>query len=132
MSYRGTLGIERAPGFLATDALLVSFGSDRQQAASAYRRFVAEGLEVTSPWNELKNQVYLGSDGSVARMQALIDPNRPLREVPLKQRRSVAKPLKYFSTQYLNRDEAIAAAYGTGAYTMQSIADYLDIGRMTG
>ena len=79
-----------------------------------------------------KNQVYLGSDGSVARMQALIDPNRPLREVPLKQRRSVAKPLKYFSTQYLNRDEAIAAAYGTGAYTMQSIADYLDIGRMTG
>ena len=64
-------------------------------------------------------------------MQALIDPNRPLREVPLKQRRSVAKPLEYFSTQYLNRDEAIAAAYGTGAYTMQAIADYFDIGRMT-
>ena len=64
-------------------------------------------------------------------MQALIDPNRPLREVPLKQRRSAAKPLEYFSTQYLNRDEAIAAAYSTGAYTMQAIADYFDIGRMT-
>ena len=51
--------------------------------------------------------------------------------LPLKQRRSVAKPLECFTTHYLNRDEAIAAAYGTGAYTLQAVVDYFDIGRMT-
>jgi len=80
------------------------------------------GVNVARPWSGLKNQVYLGSDRFVARMQALIDPNRSLREVPLKQRRPVAKPLEYYAERHPDRDQAIAAAYRTGAYSMQAIA----------
>jgi hypothetical protein len=50
---------------------------------------------------------------------------------PHKQRRAVAKPLEYFAERYADRDEAIAAAYRTGAYTMQAIADRFGVGRMT-
>ena len=125
------MGDEKAAEFLTTDALLAMFSNERQTAVSAYRRFVAEGLDVASPWSDLKNQVYLGSDRFVARMQALIDPSRSLREVPLKQRRSVAKPLEYYVERHPDRDQAIVAAYRTGAYSMQAIADHFGIGRMT-
>ncbi|MEJ1335981.1 MAG: hypothetical protein RPU64_06960 [Candidatus Sedimenticola sp. (ex Thyasira tokunagai)] len=53
-----------------------------------------------------------------------------LREVPQKQRRPVAKPLRYFVDQHNDRKEAMAYAYRTGAYSMQAIADYFCVGRM--
>jgi len=130
-SYRAMAGMAGVPAWLETDELLAVFGGDRQQAISWYRRFVAQGLGSHGPWSGLKNQVYLGSEVFVSRMQALIAPTRSLWEVPRKQRRAVAKPLEHFAERYPNRDEAIAAAYRTGAYTMQAIADYFGIGRMT-
>ncbi len=130
-SYRSTVGLVETPPFLMTDWLLGAFGNVRKRAVASYRKFIDEGIHATSPWVELKNQVYLGSEEFVERMQSLIEPNRPLREVPQKQRRPVAKPLGYFAEQHNDHKEAMAYAYRTGAYSMQAIADYFCVGRMT-
>ena len=130
-SYLATAGIEEAPSFLVTDWLLGVFGDDRKRAVAEYRRFVADGTDAPSPWHDLKNQVYLGSEQFVERMQALIDPARPLQEIPQRQRRPVAKPLNYYAAHRGDRDQAIAAAYRSGAYSMQAIAEHFGIGRMT-
>ena len=130
-SYRATAGMGGAPSFLAIDWLLRAFSDHRQQAVAEYRRFVAEGVNAPSPWGEVKNQIYLGSEQFVERMHAKIDCSRPLDEIPHRQRRGVAKPLPYFAANFTVRDQAIAEAYRTGAYSMQAIADYFGVGRMT-
>jgi hypothetical protein len=79
----------------------------------------------------LKNQVYLGSEQIVERAQARIDPDHLLQEVPRRQRRPVAKPLSVFAARFAERDQAMAAAYRSGAYSMQAIADHFGVGRMT-
>lgn len=94
-------------------------------------RFVAEGIGARSPRQALKNQIYLGSDQFVERMQARIDPKRPLREVPKRQRRALAKPLADYAARWSDRDRAMAEAYRTGAYSLQSIADHYGVSRMT-
>jgi REP-associated tyrosine transposase len=43
-SYRATVGLERAPAFLAVRELLGLFGSEVAAARDAYRRFVADGM----------------------------------------------------------------------------------------
>ena len=130
-SYRATAGLEHAPHFLVIDWLLRAFADQRNAAVAAYRRFVAEGISAPSPWLALKNQVYLGSERFVEQVQAMIDSDRPLREVPRRQRRPVAKPLSEIAARYAERDQAMAAAYRTGAYSMQAIADHFGVGRMT-
>ena len=130
-SYRAMVGNCEPPSFLAVDGLLRFFGKNRSIAVADYRRFVAEGMTAPSPWLDLKNQVYLGSEQFVERMQARIDPARPLREVPQRQRRAVEKPLAHYAEHYPERDQAIAEAYRTGAYSMQAIAEYFGVGRMT-
>lgn len=41
------------------------------------------------------------------------------------------KPLDHFAKRHPDRDEAIAAAYRTGVYSMQTITDHFEVGRMT-
>ncbi|WP_425470238.1 hypothetical protein [Thiocapsa rosea] len=86
-SYRATVGEEIAvPAFLETDWVLRAFAERRAEAMAGYRRFVAEGIGAAGPWSGLKGQIYLGSEQFVERMQALIDPKRPLCEIPKRQR----------------------------------------------
>jgi DNA-directed RNA polymerase specialized sigma subunit len=92
---------------------------------------IHEGIGAASPWQALKNQIYLGSDQFVERMQAQIDPKRPLREVPKRQRRALAKPLADYAARWSDRDRTMAEAYRTGAYSLQAIADHYGVSRMT-
>lgn len=64
-------------------------------------------------------------------MQARIDPTRPLREVPRRQRRALAKPLADDADRWPDRDRAMAEAYRTGAYSLQGIANYFGVSEMT-
>jgi putative transposase len=130
-SYRATVGEAPAPAFLATDWLLRPFADSTEEAVAAYRRFVAEGIGAPSPWLELKSQIYLGSEPFVACVQALIDPKRPLRDIPKRQRRALAKSLDDYASRYPDRDRALAEAYRSGAYSMQTIAEHFGVSRMT-
>jgi putative transposase len=64
-------------------------------------------------------------------MQARIRPDRPLEEVPLRQRRALARPLSYYAERYEERDRAMAEAYRSGAYSLQAIGAHFGVGRMT-
>ncbi len=60
-SYCYTTGLFDSPPWLATDATLRYFGSDRDDAILRFARFVAEGVGVNI-WEHLKQQIYLGDD----------------------------------------------------------------------
>ena len=48
-----------SPNWLETDWILAAFAERKQEAQSAYRQFAADGKNQPSPWEELKNQIYL-------------------------------------------------------------------------
>ncbi len=130
-SYQGTVGLTKKEEFLYTDWLLSGFGDTRRRATRAFARFVAEGKQGGSPWTDLKNQVYLGSERFVEQMQRRIRNDQSLQEIPKRQQRPVARELAYYAKRYKSRDRAIAEAYRSGAYSMREIGAYFGVGRMT-
>jgi len=66
------------PEFLSTDWILAQFGNRRAQAQKQYRAFVRDGVE-SRPWEELKGQIYLGTDAFIEKHPA---PNTDLKEIP--------------------------------------------------
>ena len=130
-SFRATVGLDKKVDFLCTDWLLSAFGDKGRTATKAFTRFVTQGKQAESPWKDLKNQIYLGSDQFVEQMQQRIRDDQPLQEIPKRQRRPVARALAYYAKRYSSRDRAIAEAYRSGAYSMQEIGAYFGVGRMT-
>jgi len=57
-------------------------------------------------------------------MQHLSHYEGKLSEVPLKQHRKPAKKLKEYQEIMTNRNDAIVAAYQSGGYTVDEIANY--------
>lgn len=66
------------------------------------------------------------------RVQALlVDPKRPLRKIPRRQRRAPAKPLDDCASSFSHRASTIVEAFRIGAWSMQPIAEYFGVSRMT-
>jgi hypothetical protein len=130
-SYPATVGLVEKPRFLMTDWLLSSFSEDRRVATRAYVRFVAEGKHQPSPWQVLKNQIYLGSDQFVEDMQKRMTLNQSLNDIPKQQRRAPAKPLAYYVDRHKERDKAMAEAYRGGSYSMREIGEFFEVSRLT-
>ncbi|MBW2397556.1 MAG: transposase [Deltaproteobacteria bacterium] len=84
-SYRATAGQASPEEWLETDWLLAQFGADRKTARGAYRRFVREGLAATSPWEDLKGQIWLGDEVFLTHMESRVK-GEPLDNVPRCQR----------------------------------------------
>ena len=116
-----------APNWLETDWILAAFAERTQESQSGYRRFVADGKKQPSPWEELKNQIYLGSEAFVEAMQSKVDGNRCLSEIPKTQRRPVVRPLSWYFGKFRDRDAAIFKAFTSGGYTMREIGDYVGV-----
>jgi len=126
-SYRATAGQADAPEWLYTDWLLSVFSKQKAAAMRHYRQFVADGKGQPSPWDELKNQVYLGSEHFVKKMQEKVNNKADLSEIPTAQKRAVAKPLIYYTNRYKNRDRSIVEAYSSGAYSMKQIGEHIGL-----
>ena len=129
-SYRATVGDAETPAWLDNDWLLSQFDTDRHRATAAYRRFVKDGIRMPSPWPEVKHQILLGDENFATRL-AQIKPSPRLREVSKSQRRSLALSLIEYRAQYAQRDEAMAQAYLSGAYTMAQIGEFFGVHYMT-
>jgi hypothetical protein len=91
-----------------------------------YRAFVAEGKNQPSPWGQLTNQVFLGSEHFVSALQARLEAGKDLSEIPVRQRRVPAKPLAVYAARN-DRDAAIADAYASGGYSMKEIGDHFGL-----
>lgn len=126
-SYRATAGEQGCPDWLRVDWLLAAFGRKKVKAIEAYRQFVSDGKNGSSPWRLLKNQVYLGDDAFVEKMMEKIDGDRELSEVPASQRRPPPQPISAYVQSSISRDEAIQSAYASGGFSMKEIGDYFSL-----
>lgn len=126
-SYRATVGQDEIPKWLYTDWLLSDYSKQRATAIRYYKKFVADGKGQPSPWKGLKNQVYLGNEQFVKKMQGKLNVKQDLSEIPVAQKRSITKPLVYYIKRFKDRDSAIVEAYASGAFSMKVIADHVGL-----
>ncbi len=126
-SYRDTTGQRAAPPWMAVSWVLGQFGRGRDSAIARYKAFVRDGAGQSSLWDEgLRQQIYLGDEAFVTRMQAKLEAS-DLDEVPRTQRRRPALPLAEYARRYPERRAAMAAAYRSGDYTLKAIAEHFGV-----
>jgi REP element-mobilizing transposase RayT len=118
-SYRPTAGLASVPRFLSTDWILEQFGKSRSRAQQQYREFVRDGM-ASRPWDDLKGQIYLGSEAFIEKHA----PKKALKEVPRAQLRAAKPSLE----QIFGRkgEKAIGVAYEQG-YRLNEIAAHLGV-----
>jgi putative transposase len=121
-SYGATIGTSPAPIWLTTEGLLAEFGKRRAGARRKYLQFIEEGMSAESIWKDLKGQIYLGNDDFVEQMRGKLGERDEDVNIPRVQQRGPAPSLSVIRRQHKNRDDAIRAAYETGAYSYQQIA----------
>ena len=119
-----------APAWLDTDWLLGQFGKQRNRARQAYQAFVMAGKGVPSPLLATKHQLILGDDACVEQHHQN-KTHEELREFSKAHRRSLALSLAGYEQKFSDRNEAMAQAYKSGAYTMTQIAEYFGVHYMT-
>lgn len=125
-SYHAMIDAEKPPAWLQTDWVLGQFSPQRGRAIKRYIDFVRAGVGLPSVWAQLRGQVFLGSDAFLKRMLKLSDQSN-LAEIPRAQRRPLAKPLSHYRDKANDAKKGMTAAYATGDYTMQEIADCFDV-----
>lgn len=130
-SYRATAGYAASAACLTTDWVLGGFAKTKHVAQQRYRTFVQQGKGQLSPWQKLKNQIYLGDDGFVDDMQSKLNPEQSLKDIPKKQKQSPAKPLSYFAERYKERDESLSQAYFSGHYTLEQVGEHFGVSYAT-
>jgi len=129
-SYGATVGRVRKPAFLTMDWILSQFSGRKRTAMEKYRKFVMEGIDKESPWEELKGQVFFGTEDFVNKLSGLIGDKENLKEVPKLQRYVARPPLRELFKEKKEKkrkaeDNTIYAAYVRHGYTMKEIAEHL-------
>jgi len=115
-SYQATLGLVSAPSFLDISWVLQQFGSNHKAARAHYERFVREGVD-HCPWDELKGQIYLGSDAFIQKLQD--QQEEESSEIPQIQ----LQPVRPSLSELLKTDQGMHKAYWDHHYKISEIAD---------
>ena len=128
-SYLFTINELTPPKWLNVNILLESFNPNKTTAIGQYKQFVDDGVNGESPWSNLKNQIYLGSDEfvnkSLGKIVEIVDktyiPKIHFTEVIEK------RPLKEYESISNERDEAIYLAYSSGQYSLKEIGNHFGL-----
>lgn len=123
-SYRAMTGEEASPEWLATDGLLMQFSKQRAVARRRYIQYVEEGISKVSVWENLRQQIYLGDEHFIDRIQARVKVEGDELSIPKVQRRKPALTLETITSRQTDRNNAIIEAYATGAYSYREIAEH--------
>ena len=129
-SYHYQIGRKIAPSWMDAEWLLGQFGRTRGPAIDAYKRFVMQGHGLESPLQNTKYQILLGDATFIAQYQNLVAPE-DIPEVSKAQRRTLALSLPEYQVKYRDRDEAMARAYLSTAYTMAEIGKHFGVAYRT-
>ena len=124
-SYRATAGLKKGPNFLHTKWILGQFGKG-DRGRTEYRRFITAG-KGASPWEDLRQQIYMGGSNFIERVVAEYGGAADAGEVPRVQRRPPAKTLAEYAADGVDRNAAIRAAWRSGAYTLSEIATHFGL-----
>ncbi len=133
-SYLAHVGVVTAPAWLDVAGLHgyllgreARDAADARRAARLYVALVVAGRDVKLWDTALRQQMYLGDETFVQRMQALADPARQRStEVPRAQRRAVVT-LGALLAEGLPREQAMLRAYVEGGMTMTAMAQQLGL-----
>lgn len=126
-SYRATAGLAPVPSWLSVDWLLSQFATRKRMAQRRYVEFVQAGIGHPSIWADLKQQIYLGNDQFITRLQQNLPVDQCLEEIPRAQRSQPPKPLADYETAYIDRRAAMAAAYRSGHYSLTEIGRHFGV-----
>jgi REP element-mobilizing transposase RayT len=120
-SYNATVGTVEKPEWLNTEWILNCFSENPEQARNEYRSFVSQGMRWgESIWDDLKKQIYLGSDDFIERVQEYRNKEMDLEDIPKEQVSAPRKEIKEYLL-YSDRREGMARAYLEGRYSMREI-----------
>lgn len=122
-SYRATAGLTAVPDFLTVAWILEQFGSRLGVAQQRYQAFVMDGIGGEGHWDQVRGQLYLGSDTFVARHQ----PGRVMNEISRWQTHAHRPTLATIFAKNGRQDDKIAIAYRQHGYRLREIAEYLGI-----
>ena len=134
-SYRAHAGLADTPQWLDTDGLHgfllgheVRHAQDRQRAAERYAALVdsAPDLQI---WAEgLRQQIYLGGDDFVERMQAqMATTHLEAKDIPKPQRLARQKPLRTWLEEAASREQGLFEAHTHGGLSMTHLAQALGL-----
>ena len=128
-SYPAHVGAAAAPGWLDVEGLHghllgrpARSAADNAQAAAKYQALIASAVGAPLWGEALRQQIYLGGEAFVTRMQALAVPARKGSvEIPRTQR-ATPKSFEQWLLACPTRDEAIWRAYKESGLRMSAIA----------
>lgn len=126
-SHQYLLGVGDIPDWLDAEWLLEQFASTRSQAMQRYHRFVMGGIGMVSPLKRISHQLILGDESFVECRPDY----ESLRGVSRAHRRAVAWSLEDYQRQFPERDEAMANAYFSTAFTMERIGEFFGVSLRT-
>lgn len=129
-SYPFVTGQEEPPPWLDTEWLLGQFASQRGEALQSYRQFLMAGKGLPNPLEKTRHQLLLGDDAFAERHRQTND-SEALREVSKAHRKSAAMTLEEYRERHQNKEDAMAQAYLSGAYTMAEIGRFFGMHYMT-
>ena len=89
-----------------------------------------QGIGKSSPLKDTQHQIVLGDKIFVAQHADRLT-ETDFTAIVRDQRRLHAKPLAYYDQAYSNRDEAIARAYATTAFSMVEIGKHFGVSDKT-
>ncbi|MFH1258651.1 MAG: transposase [Elusimicrobiota bacterium] len=118
-SYQATVGLKDSSLHLNRDWLLSQFGKQRKDAIQSYVKFVEEGLR-HKPWDELKGQIYFGSEKFIKNLQASVADEK---EIPRVQR----QPIRPSLSEVLTKSDGMLTAYKDYGYSLKEIAQHLGV-----
>ena len=130
-SYQSHVGLSEVPPWLDTDGLHgyllqrpVRGATDARRAAARYEALVAAGRDVRLWDGALRQQIYLGDEAFVERMQARADQHGPMtaRDIPRRQRATPWSLDQWLRQTELPREQALRRAHVEGGHTMSAIA----------
>jgi REP element-mobilizing transposase RayT len=128
-SYRAHVGSQMPQAWLDTPSVHgyllgrdVATSRDAKRAALRYEKLVEQGKDVRLWDDALKQQIFLGDDSFIQRMQTLLEPDRVgAAEVPRAQRRTKPDSIQAYLKAY-ERNEAMVRACREGGHTLSAIA----------
>jgi putative transposase len=129
-SFAMTTGGTQPPAWLDTESILSQFGQTRQLAIEAFRQYVRAGIGKASPLKDTRYQMVLGDDAFVAGHSQRLG-TTDFTAVAKNQRRLAARTLQGYSDLFADREEAMACAYRSTAFTMVEIAKHFGVSDKT-
>jgi putative transposase len=123
-SYLVTIGKRSPPAWLEVEWLLSQFSLQRNRAIGKYIDFVREGIGLPPIWDDLRHQIYLGSEDFVNKHQKLVSQKQDLDDIPALQKKAIPKPISHYQNNYKSESQAITQAFLSGGHTLKEIGDY--------